>query len=162
FYIFWALAEGERFELSRLSPGGFQDRCTRPLCDPSRLAESTGFEPVWYFRANGLANRPLKPLGQLSNEANCTKVADHLLFLVYVLAFVPPSDLVYRLSSQGITLGEHFYFWHDLDSFWVKQQDGVDLAYVQTHLHFPGQLILVLTGVNQEEVKKIIARFLLF
>ena len=29
------MAEGEGFEPSRLSPAGFQDRCTRPLCEPS-------------------------------------------------------------------------------------------------------------------------------
>ncbi len=32
------------------------------------MAEGTGFEPVWRFRANGLANRPLKPLGQPSTN----------------------------------------------------------------------------------------------
>ena len=29
------LAEGVGFEPTRLSPAGFQDRCTRPLCEPS-------------------------------------------------------------------------------------------------------------------------------
>ena len=29
------LAEGEGFEPSKVSLAGFQDRCTRPLCEPS-------------------------------------------------------------------------------------------------------------------------------
>ena len=28
-------AEGEGFEPSKVSLAGFQDRCTRPLCEPS-------------------------------------------------------------------------------------------------------------------------------
>ena len=35
------LAEGEGFEPSKVSLAGFQDRCTRPLCEPS-TAKSTG------------------------------------------------------------------------------------------------------------------------
>jgi hypothetical protein len=35
------LAEGVGFEPTRLSPAGFQDRCTRPLCEPS-VGEVTG------------------------------------------------------------------------------------------------------------------------
>ncbi len=34
------LAEGVGFEPTRLSPAGFQDRCTRPLCEPS-VGEAT-------------------------------------------------------------------------------------------------------------------------
>ena len=29
------MAEGEGFEPSKVSLAGFQDRCTRPLCEPS-------------------------------------------------------------------------------------------------------------------------------
>gem|GEM_PF-5316677 len=32
----FSLAEGEGFELSGLSSDGFQDRCNRPLCHPSK------------------------------------------------------------------------------------------------------------------------------
>ena len=35
------MAEGVGFEPTRLSPAGFQDRCTRPLCEPS-VGEVTG------------------------------------------------------------------------------------------------------------------------
>ena len=37
------LAEGEGFEPSKVSLAGFQDRCTRPLCEPS-TAKSTGYD----------------------------------------------------------------------------------------------------------------------
>ena len=41
-----------------------------------------------------------------------------LTFVAYVLSFIAPEDINYKVSSQGITVGEHFYSWNDLDSFW--------------------------------------------
>src|SRR3990167_7740395 len=43
-----------------------------------------------------------------------------LTFVAYVLAFVPPHEVEYVISTQGVTIGEDFYFWHFLDSFWFK------------------------------------------
>lgn len=85
-----------------------------------------------------------------------------LAFVSYVLAFVPPHKIDYRISTQGITLGEDFYFWHFLDSFWFKQKEGHKIVHIQTNLRFPAQLMLVLEGEDEEKVKKIISRFLPF
>ena len=85
-----------------------------------------------------------------------------LTFVAYVLAFVPPHRIDYRISTQGITIGEDFYFWHFLDSFWFKEKEGYKVVHIQTSLRFPAQLMLVLDGVNEEKVKKIVARFLPF
>mgnify|MGYP001611086108 FL=1 len=89
-----------------------------------------------------------------------------VVFVTYVLAYVPPHNIRYRISTQGITIGEDFYFWHFLDSFWFKEKEGQKILIIQTRIRFPGQLMLVLgpsTGSGQageEKVKKIVARFL--
>lgn len=89
-------------------------------------------------------------------------------FVTYVLAFVPPHNINYRISTQGITIGEDFYFWHFLDAFWFSKKEGSTILHIQTRLRFPAQLMLVLgpsTGSGQageEKVKKIVARFLPF
>ena len=83
-------------------------------------------------------------------------------FVTYVLAFVPPHRLNYRVSTQGVTIGEDFYFWHFLDSFWFKQKEGHTVVHIQTRLRFPAQIMLVLEGVDEEKVKKIVSRFLPF
>ncbi|MBI4039151.1 hypothetical protein HY384_04320 [Candidatus Daviesbacteria bacterium] len=86
-----------------------------------------------------------------------------LTFVAYVLAFVPPHNVRYRISTQGITIGEDFYFWHFLDSFWFKEKEDSKVLHIQTRLRFPAQLMLVLgSAVNEEKVKKIISRFLPF
>ena len=83
-------------------------------------------------------------------------------FVTYVLAFVPPNAITYKLSTQGITIGDHFYFWHLLDSFWFKKKEGQNVLFVQTRIRFPGQLMLVLGETPEEEIKKVAARFLPF
>lgn len=91
-----------------------------------------------------------------------------LSFVAYVLAFVPPQDIQYKISTQGITIGDHFYFWHELESFWFKVKEDQKVLFVQTHLRFPGQLMLVLgpstlSGqTDEEEIKKEVAKFLPF
>lgn len=91
-----------------------------------------------------------------------------LAFVAYVLAFVPPHNVKYRISTQGVTIGEDFYFWHFLDAFWFSQKENSKILHIQTRLRFPVQLMLVLdpsTGsgqVEEEKIKKIVARFLPF
>lgn len=85
-----------------------------------------------------------------------------LTFVAYVLAFIPPNNVKYKISTQGITIGDHFYFWHELDSFWFKEKESHKVLFVQTRLRFPGQLMLVLGDQQEEEIKKAVARFLPF
>ncbi len=86
-----------------------------------------------------------------------------LAFVSYVLAYVSPHHILYRISTQGITINEDFYFWHFLDAFWFKEKDGHKILIIQTRFRFPGQLMLVLpTDHDEEKVKKLVARFLPF
>ncbi|OGE26321.1 hypothetical protein A3C26_02845 [Candidatus Daviesbacteria bacterium RIFCSPHIGHO2_02_FULL_39_12] len=85
-----------------------------------------------------------------------------LTFVAYVLAFVPPHPISYRISTQGVTIGEDFYFWHFLDAFWFSRKEGSNVLHIQTRLRFPAQLMLVLQGVDEEKIKKAVARFLPF
>src|SRR3990167_10503196 len=84
------------------------------------------------------------------------------VFVAYVLASVPPKDIIYTISTQGITVGEDFYFWHFLDSFWFKEKDGSKVLHIQTRLRFPAQLMLVLGDQDQDKMTKTVARFLPF
>ena len=85
-----------------------------------------------------------------------------LSFVAYVLAFVPPHNVTYKISTQGITIGEDFYFWHFLDSFWFKEKEGSKVLHIQTRLRFPAQLMLVLGDQDQDKMTKTVARFLPF
>lgn len=85
-----------------------------------------------------------------------------LTFVVYVLGFIPPEDVTYKISTQGVTIGDHFYFWLDLDSFWFSQKEGHQILNILTHFRFPGMLMLLIQDKSTEEMKKIVARYLPF
>lgn len=83
-----------------------------------------------------------------------------LAFVAYVLAFIPPEDVEYKISAQGVTVGDHFYFWGHLDSFWFSEKEGQRIIHILTNLRFPGELMLVLGPQDEEEVKRVVAKFL--
>ncbi|MBI2012288.1 hypothetical protein HYS91_06020 [Candidatus Daviesbacteria bacterium] len=83
-------------------------------------------------------------------------------FLIYVLNFTPPEELDYKISNQGITIGDHFYHWAELDSFWVSEKEGFKLLNIPTRFRFPAMLIIPLGSLDLEEVKRIVVRFLPF
>ena len=91
-----------------------------------------------------------------------------LTFVTYVLAFVPPPVIEYGISTQGVIIGEDFYFWHFLDSFWFKHKEGLSVLHIQTRLRFPAQLMLVLSNhegtgpANEEKIKETVGKFLPF
>ena len=85
-----------------------------------------------------------------------------LAFVAFVFAAVPPENIIYKITTQGVTVGGSFYFWHDLDSFWFKESEGQKILIIQTKLRFPGQLVLVLGDQDEEQVKKEVAHFLPF
>jgi|SRR3989344_84062 len=85
-----------------------------------------------------------------------------LAFVSYVLAFVPPHKIKYRISTQGITIGDDFYFWHYLDSFWFKEKENHKVVHIETVFRFPAQIMLVLEEVEEEKIKNILSRFLPF
>lgn len=83
-------------------------------------------------------------------------------FLVYVLNFTPPQDIEYKISTQGITIGDHFYHWEELDSFWFSKKEGQNILNVLTKFRFPGLLMLVMGETPEEELKTVTARYLPF
>ena len=83
-------------------------------------------------------------------------------FLVYVLNFTPPAEIEYKISSQGIIIGDHFYHWDELDSFWFSEKEGQKVLNVVTRFRFPGILMLVIEEGSQEKLQNLVAHYLPF
>lgn len=83
-------------------------------------------------------------------------------FVAYVLGFVPPEDVDYKISEDGITVENHFYPWVNLKGFWYGQKEGQKILFLSTNLRFPSQLMLVLGEVSEEEIKKTIVKYIPF
>jgi hypothetical protein len=99
----------------------------------------------------------------LAGERMLVAVLFALMFLVYVLNFIEPGEIEYKISTQGVTIDQHFYHWQELDSFWFEKKDGFSVLHIYTQLRFPTMLMLVLgMDTKEDEVKKTVVRFLPF
>lgn len=82
------------------------------------------------------------------------------VFLVFVLATIAPHDFSYRISTEGITLEDHFYLWQELYDFYFKKKDGVETVHIRTKTFLPGELIIPLGTTDKEHLKSILVQAL--
>jgi hypothetical protein len=76
-----------------------------------------------------------------------------LVFLAFALALTPPGDFQYRISTQGITVEDHFFLWTELYDFYFKKRGGIDVLHIRTYAMIPGELTLTLGSVTEAHVK---------
>ncbi len=83
-----------------------------------------------------------------------------LVFVSFALATVPPRDFHYRISTEGITVEDHFFLWQELYDFYFKKRNGIEVLHVRTHALIPGELTITLGDINGEHVKSVLLPFL--
>ncbi len=84
------------------------------------------------------------------------------LFVVFVLATIPPHNFHYRISSEGVTVEDHFFLWQELYDFYFKEIHGTDVLLIRTIALIPGELTLTLGEVHKEHIKTILLPYLPF
>lgn len=87
-------------------------------------------------------------------------VVASLVFVTFALAYVPPHNFHYRVSTEGITIEDHFFLWQELYDFYFKKREGLDVLHVRTHALIPGELVITLGEIDREHVKAALARYL--
>ena len=87
-------------------------------------------------------------------------VVASILFVAFALATVPPGDFKYRISTEGITVEDHFFLWQELYDFYFKKREGVDVVHIRTHSFIPGELTLTLGEIDQEHIKSTLLHYL--
>ena len=85
-------------------------------------------------------------------------VAIAILFLVYVLATVPPEDIKHRMTSMGLESGGHYYRWEEFVDFWFEEQWG-QVMLVMRPLVGPRMIVLLGTEAKAK-VKGIVSEYL--
>ncbi len=83
-------------------------------------------------------------------------------FLAYSLAITPPGEIVYRISTEGLTVGDHFYLWQELYDFYFKERHHITTLHVRTQSFLPGELVMLLGDRSQDEIKHALLPFLPF
>ncbi len=83
-----------------------------------------------------------------------------LIFVSFALASVPPRYFHYRLSTEGITIEDHFYLWQELYDFYFKRRGNSEVLHIRTHAFIPGELTITLGDMDKEHVKSVLLPYL--
>jgi len=83
-----------------------------------------------------------------------------LVFVAFALVTVAPSDFKYRISSEGVTVEDHFFLWQELYDFYFKKREGIDVVHIRTHSFIPGELTLTLGNIDREHIKSALLPYL--
>ena len=83
-----------------------------------------------------------------------------IMFMVYVLATHPPNNIEHKVTNMGITSGGRAFLWEELDSFWFDKKGDDRLMLVETKLHYPGRLIILLTTVSERTLLDLLEKHL--
>jgi hypothetical protein len=83
-----------------------------------------------------------------------------LVFVAYALATTPPTSFKYRISTEGLTIEDHFYLWQELYDFYFKKRDKIDTVHIRTLDLIPGELIIPLGTIEKEKVQSILVQYL--
>ena len=83
-----------------------------------------------------------------------------LVFVAFALATVPPRNFQYRISSEGITIEDHFFLWQELYDFYFKKGEGTEVLHVRTHAFIPGELTITLGDINKDHIKSVLLPYL--
>lgn len=84
------------------------------------------------------------------------------IFVVYVLATSAPVVIEHRITNMGIVSGGRAFLWEELDSFWFDKRGDDRLLLVQTDLHFPTRLFMLLTTVSERTLLDVLEKHLHF
>lgn len=83
-----------------------------------------------------------------------------LVFLAFTLNSVPPSNFRYRISTEGLTIEDHFFLWQELYDFYFKKREGVNVVHIRTHSFLPGELTLTLGNIDRNRIKEVLLPYL--
>lgn len=89
-------------------------------------------------------------------------VVASLVFVGFALVSIPPRNFHYRISTEGITVEDHFYLWQELYDFYFRRINGEDTLHVRTEAFFPGEIIISVGELHRDQVKRALLPFLPF
>lgn len=85
-----------------------------------------------------------------------------IVFVAYVISTVPPIEVEHKIKHLGFENAGRLFRWIELYAFWFDQRWGERLMVVQTRLPFPGQIRAIIDEEQEENLKEIIGKYLVY
>lgn len=81
-------------------------------------------------------------------------------FLTVALSVVPPHSYHYRVSTEGVSVEDHFFLWQELYDFYFKRRENQDVLHIRTKALIPGELTMTLGDIHREQIKTTLLPYL--
>jgi len=78
------------------------------------------------------------------------------VFLIYVLATVPPEPIQNTIYTTGLQNGVHFYSWSDLLFYGFDNKWEQPMLVARTRTKLPGAVYMLLGDISRERVEEVI------
>lgn len=85
-----------------------------------------------------------------------------LVFVGFAFSAIPPKNFHYKISTEGVTVEDHFYLWNELYDFYFRRVEGHDILHIRTESYFPGELVISLGDIHRDQIKHAMLPFLPF
>lgn len=82
------------------------------------------------------------------------------VFLIFALNLVPPHNVRYKISTEGVTVDDHFFLWQELYDFYFHRIEGHSTLQIRTRAFIPGELTIPLGDMSAEHVRSILLPYL--
>lgn len=83
-----------------------------------------------------------------------------VIFVAFVFATAEPKVIEHKVNNMGIISGGRPFLWEELDSFWFEKKGDERLMMVQTTMHFPTRLIIILSSVSERTLLDLVEKHL--
>ena len=81
-------------------------------------------------------------------------------FVIVALKIVAPHDFHYRISTEGVTIEDHFYLWQELYDFYFTRFEGHDTLQISTRAFIPGELTIPLGDIPKDHIRSVLLPYL--
>lgn len=81
-------------------------------------------------------------------------------FVFFALSSVPPHDVLYRISNEGITVEDYSYIWEELYDFYFKRRGNIDVLHLRTRAFLPGEITITLGQITKDHIRSILLQYL--
>ena len=84
------------------------------------------------------------------------------VFFVYALSTVSPHNFIYKITSEGVLIEDHFFIWEELYDFYIRRVHNTEVVHIRTRAFFPGELTITLGDMEKGKIKSALLPYLPF
>ncbi len=81
-------------------------------------------------------------------------------FVIFALSSVPPHNILYRISNEGITIEDYSYIWEELYDFYFKRRGNIDVLHLRTRAFLPGEITITLGEITKDHIRSVLLPYL--